>query len=149
MALVPYKKQNRGEISRLRSEMDDLFNSFFGGWNLPMAETKVWPSIDVSEDEEKVMVSAELPKCKPENIDINVSGRLLSISGEKKQSEEKKEKGYYYCESSFGSFRRDVNIPSEVDADKIEATYKDGILDIHMPKAEKAKAKKIKVKSSD
>ena len=147
MALVPYRKQNRGEISRLRSEMDDLFNSFFGGWNLPMAESKVWPSIDISEDDEKVMVSAELPGCKSEDIDINVNGRTLSISGEKKQSQEKKEKGYYYCESSYGSFRRDVNIPSEVDPEKIDATYKDGILEINMPKAEKAKTKKISVKS--
>jgi len=145
MALVPYRKQ-RNSLARLHSEMDDLFNAFFGDW--PGREHRLWPSIDIADDEETIVVRAELPGCRPEDVDISVHGNTMTISGEKKHSEEKKKKGYYYSESSWGSFRRELNLPSEVDIAKIEAVYKDGILTVTMPKAEMEKAVKVKVKSS-
>jgi HSP20 family protein len=76
-----------------------------------------------------------------------VQGNTLSISGQKKHEKEDKEKGFYYAERSYGSFRRDLTLPSEVEPGSIEASYKDGILTIRMPKSEKAKAVKVKVKS--
>ena len=92
------------------------------------------------------MVRAEVPGCKAEDVDISVYGNKLTISGEKKFSDEKKEKGYYHMESTYGSFRRELALPTEVDQDKIEAECKDGVLSITLPKAAKAKAVKVKVK---
>jgi len=146
MALVPIHRRHRNGLTRLHGEIDDLFNSFFRGLDRPFFEHKVWPAIDVADEENAVVVRAEVPGCKAEDIDISVYGNTLTISGEKKQSEEKKEKGYYHVESSYGSFRRELTLPTDVDADKVDAAYKHGVLTITLPKAEKSKAVKIKVK---
>jgi HSP20 family protein len=87
-----------------------------------------------------------VPGCKAEDVDIAVHGNTLSITGEKKQEQEKKEKGYYHIERSYGSFRRELTLPADVETDKVEAVCKDGVLSIKLPKAEKAKAIKVKVK---
>jgi len=92
------------------------------------------------------LVKAEVPGCKADDIDISVHGSTLTISGEKKQEEEKKEKGYYHVERPYGSFRRDLNLPADIDTDKIQAECKNGILSITLPKAETAKPVKVKVK---
>jgi HSP20 family protein len=146
MTLVRFNHRNRGNLARLHTEMDDLFDSFFRGLDRPFSGYKVWPAIDVAEEENAIIVRAEVPGCKADDIDISVHGNVLSISGEKKMSEEKKEKGYYHVESSYGSFRREVTLPTEVDQSKVDATYKDGVLSITLPKAEKAKAIKVKIK---
>jgi len=147
MALVPYIKQNRNPLTTLHNEMDDLFDSFFRGLDKPFPGYKTWPAIDVAEDGDSIQVRAEVPGCKAEDIDISVYGNTLTISGEKKLKEEKKEKGYYHIESSYGAFRREVTLPTDVDSEKIDATCKDGVLSITMPKAAKAKTVKVKVKS--
>ena len=146
MALIPIHRRHRNGLTRLHGDIDDLFHSFFRGLDRPFFEHKVWPAIDVADEENAVVVRAEVPGCKAENIDISVYGNTLTISGEKKQSEEKKEKGYYHVESSYGSFRRELTLPTDVDADKVDAAYKHGVLTITLPKAEKSKAVKIKVK---
>lgn len=101
---------------------------------------------DVYEEEDAINVRAEVLGCKAEDIDISVYGNTLTISGEKKLSEEKKEKGYYHIESSYGSFRRELTLPTDVDQGKIDAVCKDGVLSIKLPKAEKSKTVKVKVK---
>ncbi|MCJ7617751.1 MAG: Hsp20/alpha crystallin family protein [Desulfobacterales bacterium] len=150
MALVPVRKRERGkgELTRLHDEMDDLFRSFFEPWETPGLGHRHWPAIDIGETDDAFMVKAEVPGCKADDIDISVHGNMLTISGEKKQEEEKKEKGYYHMERSYGSFRRDMNLASEVDPAKIEATCKDGVLSLKLPKTEKAKPIKVKVKES-
>ena len=90
-------------------------------------------------------INTDCSGCKAEDVDISVYGNTLTISGEKKLSEEKKEKGYYHMESSYGSFRRELTLPTDVDQDKIDATCKDGVLSIKLTKAEKTKAVKVKV----
>lgn len=146
MALVPFNRRHRNELARLHEDMDDLFDGFFRGLGRPWIGYKAWPAIDVSENEDAVVVKAEVPGCKAEDIEISVHGNTLTVSGEKKQEEEKKEKGYYHMERSYGSFRRDVNLPTDVESSKVEAVCKDGVLSITLPKAEKAKAVKVKVK---
>jgi HSP20 family protein len=123
-----------------------LFDSFFRGLDRPFFGYKAWPAIDIAEEENAILVKAEVPGCKADDIDISVHGNTLTISGEKKASDEKKEKGYYYMESTYGSFRRELNLPTDVEPDKIDAVCKDGVLSITLPKAERAKAVKIKVK---
>ncbi len=147
MTLIPYTKRNGNALSTLHNEMDDLFDSFFRGLDKPFRGYKAWPAIDVAEDENAITVRAEVPGCTAEDIDISVYGNTLTISGEKKLREEKKEKGYYHVESSYGTFRRELSLPTDVDSEKVDATCKDGILSITLPKAAKAKTMKIKVKS--
>jgi HSP20 family protein len=147
MAMVPWARRHRGELGTLRGEMNDLFEDFFGGLERPFAALgqKVWPAIDVAEKDDAIMVRAELPGCKPEDVDISVYGNMLTISGEKKESQEEQHDGFYHVESTWGSFRRDIVLPTDVDEQKIEAVCKDGILSVTLPKAEKSKAVKVKV----
>ncbi len=145
MKLVPFTRE-KNELARLHRDMDDLVSSFFGGRPAIWSEREVWPPLDISEDENNIMVKAEVPGCRAEDIDISVQGNILSISGEKRQEKQEQEKGYFYAERSYGTFRRDLTLPSEVESSKIDASYKDGILSIKMPKSEKAKPTKIKVK---
>jgi len=148
MALLPVKRKEGGKssLSRLHDEMDDLFRGFFGDWNWPSWDSNRWPAIDIAEKDNEFVVRAEVPGCKADDIDISVNGSTLTISGEKKQEKEEKEKGYYHVERSYGSFRRDMNLGSEIDSSKINATCKDGVLTLTIPKTEKSKAVKIKVK---
>jgi HSP20 family protein len=146
MALVHLNKRNRNGLARLHNEMDDLFDGFFRGLDRPFAGYKAWPAIDVAEEENSVIVRAEVPGCKADDIDISVYGNTFTISGEKKLEEEKKEKGYYHIESTYGSFRRELTLPTDVDSSKVEAACKDGVLTITLPKAASAKAIKVKVK---
>lgn len=108
--------------------------------------TATFPALDIAENDNEFVVKAEIPGCKPEDVDISVHGNILTIKGEKKQEEEKKEKGFYHIERSYGSFRRDLNLVSEIDAGKIDATCKDGIRTPKLPKSPKAKPTKVKVK---
>jgi len=146
MTLVRFNKRHRGDLARLHGEMDNLFGGFFRGFDGPFAGYKAWPAIDVAEEEDAIIIRAEVPGCKADDIDISVHGNMLTISGEKKLSEEKKEKSYYHVESSYGSFKRELTLPTDVDQSKIDATCKNGVLSVTLPKAEKAKAVKVKVK---
>ncbi len=146
MTLVPLNRRSRNGLARLHSEMDDLFDSFFRGLDRPFAGYKAWPAIDVAEEEDAIVVRAEVPGCKAEDVEISVHGNVLTIGGEKKHEDEKKEKGYYHIESAYGSFRRELTLPTDVDPEKVNAVCKDGVLSITLPKAVTAKAVKIKVK---
>ncbi len=148
MALLPEIKRERGksELARLRNEMDNLFRSFFEDWDWPAWKHVHWPAIDVADNENEIIVKAEVPGCKADDIDISVQGNTLTISGEKKEEHQQKDKEYYHVERSYGSFRRDINLSTEVKPDKIEASCKDGILTIKLSKMESSKAVKVKVK---
>jgi len=149
MVLLPARRQERrsNPLARFHKEIDDLFRDFFEDWNMPPSGRGQWPAVDVAENENEFIVKAEVPGCKAEDINISVHGSRLTISGEKKQEEEKKEKGYYHIERSYGSFRRELNLGSDVDPDKIEAACREGVLSIKLPKTEKTKAVKIKIKN--
>ena len=146
MTLVPIHRKRGSDLARLHSEVDDLFDGFFRGLDRPFFGYKAWPLIDIAEQDDKIVVKAEVPGCKPEDIDISVKGNVLTISGEKKAGEERQEKVYFYVETSYGSFRRDLTLPGDVEPAEIEAECKDGVLSVTLPKAEKAKAVKVKVK---
>jgi HSP20 family protein len=150
MPIKKYRKENEpfGLLANFRDEVDRLFDDFFAPWKRKrlLPTEAVWsPELDVYEDENNVMVSADLPGMKPEEIDISVSGNTLKISGEKKKKEEKKGRNYYRLEKSYGSFFRRVELPAAIDAGKISATYKDGVLEVTLPKTGKTKPKKVKI----
>lgn len=157
MSLIPWRNkrnESRGELAPLtefRSEVDRLFDSVlrepFGwgerGWN------DLWnPSLDVSDDDKTVTVKVEVPGVKPDDISLSVTGNTLLISGEKKESEERKENGLYHCERRFGSFRRNVMLPPGVDPEKVTADYAHGVLTVRLQKTPEAMPKKIPVKAS-
>ena len=146
MVLVPINRKHGNGLSRLHNEREDLFSSFFRGLDRPFSRYKAWPTIDVAEEKDSIVVRAEVPGCKAEDIDISVYGNKLTISGEKKLDEEKKEEDYYHVESTYGSFRRELTLTTDVDEEKINAVCKDGVLSVTVPKAAKAKSIKVKVK---
>ncbi len=147
MTIVPWTRRNRNELGTLRGQMDDLFDGFFRGLDKPFSflGERTWPAIDVAEKDDAILVRAEVPGCKPEDIEISVYGNTLTLSGEKKESHEANGDGYYHMESTWGSFRREVPLSAEVDPNKIEAVVKEGVLSVTLPKAEKSKAVKVKV----
>lgn len=103
------------------------------------------PSLELSEEEDKFVLHADVPGIDRKDIDISVTGNTLTIKGERKAEEKRKEKSYYYSERTFGSFHRAIELPSEVDPEKVTAAYKDGVLKVTVPKSERAKPKQIKV----
>ncbi|MHC4310620.1 MAG: Hsp20/alpha crystallin family protein [Planctomycetota bacterium] len=145
MVLVPINRRHGNGLSRLHNEREDLFARFFRGLDRPISRYKAWPAIDVAEEKDSIVVRAEVPGCKAEDIDISVHGNTLTISGEKKRDKEKQEKDYYHVESSYGSFRRELTLTTDVDQKKINAVCKDGILSVTLPKAAKAKSITVKV----
>ncbi len=104
------------------------------------------PTIDLYEDNDAIVVKADIPGLAKEEIELTVSGDLMTIKGEKKKEEEVKEKDYYRRERSYGSFARTVQLPCEVKGDDIRANFKDGVLEIRCPKTEEAKKKSVSVK---
>jgi HSP20 family protein len=105
----------------------------------------VSPSVDMYDKKDEIVVKAEVPGIEKENINISVSNSTLTIKGETKKEEEVKEEDYYYAERSYGSFSRILSLPAKVQSDKIKASFKNGILEIHLPKAEEAKPKEVKI----
>ncbi len=136
-----------GELTTFRREMDRLFERFFGelpGLGLP---GMVWaPRLDMSETKDSLVVKAELPGLEAKDLDISVSGDTLTIKGEKKQEKEEKDEHRHLIERSHGAFSRMVELTAPVAADKIKATFKNGVLTITLPKTEEGKRKAIPIK---
>ncbi len=155
MAKDRQKTEKGLTVAKPSREMKDLgqyFDDVFGRPFLPSTwgnlgwEEKVWaPSIEVTEENDRFVVKAELPGVDEEDINVSVSGNMLTIEGEKEASSEGKKDGYHYSEASYGSFSRSITIPSSVDASKIEANCEKGILEISLPKMAELKPKKIAV----
>lgn len=106
------------------------------------------PTCDVSETNDEYLIKAELPEIRKEDVKIGIDNRVLTFQGERKQEKEEKGRKYHRVERSYGSFLRSFTLPGEVDETKIRAEFKDGILNLHLPKSEKSKTKLIEVKVS-
>jgi len=146
MSLI-LEKPDRGFVT-LRDAMSRMFDSSFllDASMLPWRfDGQVIP-VDVYEEKDKLVVKASVPTMKPEEINVEVEGNLLTISGESKVESEKKEATYYRRERRYGRFERMVALPYEVAADKVEALCKDGILTVTMPKTSKKQGKETKIK---
>jgi HSP20 family protein len=123
-----------------------VFNDFFNRDLFQPTETQISPRINVEENDNAWTITAELPGVDKSDVKVNYQDNVLTISGEKKFEKEDKDKNYHRVERSYGKFSRSMNINSAILADKIDASYKDGILTISLPKAEEAKPKLIDVK---
>ncbi|MGZ5544900.1 MAG: Hsp20/alpha crystallin family protein [Limisphaerales bacterium] len=112
----------------------------------PMTLSEWAPSVDIIEDEKEWLVKADLPEVKKEDVKVSVENGALVITGERKLEKEEKEKKYHRIERAYGKFLRTFTLPEGADGTKIAADFKDGVLKVHLPKSEKAKAKAIEVK---
>ena len=132
------------EMDQLQREMNRLFDSTSKGrvFNSP-----TYPAINIWMNEDGQVISAEMPGVHPDDIDIDVTGDALSISGDRKPDEVVKEAHYHRRERSYGSFSRTIQLPFMVDTNKVEASFKNGVLLINLPRAEADKPKKIAIKS--
>jgi HSP20 family protein len=138
------------EVSDLRKRMDDIFGEFFGPTPFAMAATEaVWsPLADVHETKDGFQLQVELPGVKQEDIQVSMVGDTLTLKGERKRETEVKEDNYHRIERSYGTFQRSIVLPTVVDPNRIKATYRDGVLEIQLPKKEEAKPKEIKVEAA-
>ena len=156
-----------GLFSDLRDEMDNLFEDFFPGTGVGPRRRRRrmgwWrhggehagavsiPNIDVVDKQDEIKLSAELPGMDEQDIEVQVTDGVLTLSGEKKEETEEGDKDgdYYMSERSFGSFRRTVRLPDGIDQDKIDAHFKNGVLTVHLPKTPEAQVptRRIEVKA--
>ena len=136
----------RDAFVSLREEMDDLMSRFFSDWGGDWLSRDFVPPLDLSETDENLQLRMDVPGMKPEEIEIELTGNALRISGERKQQEEQEGSSYHRIERRSGSFSRSVTLPCAVNEDQIGAECRDGILTVTLPKTEKAKTHKVKVK---
>jgi HSP20 family protein len=144
MELVPWKPLR--EVSALRRQVDDLLRSFLGETPLPVPFGEGWaPAVDVSETDENIFIRAEIPGLEAKDIDLSILGDRLTIKGEKTKEQEEKGEHFHCTERCYGCFQRSFRLPTNVQPDKVEATFEKGILTITLPKTEEAKSKAIKI----
>lgn len=152
-------------LQQLHHEMDRMFNNFFRGFSPPfvgfgnmpslripgMAEGLLKPTLDISATDKEYSITIEVPGVDEKEVKVEVAGSNLTISGEKKQEKEEKDKNFYRVERSYGSFQRVLCLPDDADQDKIKAIFKKGVLTLTIPRKAlpESKVKKIEIKSKD
>ena len=134
------------EMMTLREAMDRLFDDAFTR-PLSLTESRRGLALDMYQTDDEVVVKAALPGMKADDVQINITGDVLSIKGEMKEKNETKEKNYHIREQRWGSFERSVMLPTSVVSDKAKAEFEDGILTVTLPKAEEVKPKIVTVKA--
>jgi HSP20 family protein len=144
--LVP--RANRFMSLVPRWNMFDLFFDDFGLADLFNDKEVLMPAVDISETEKEYVITGEIPGVDAKDLDVTLNDGILTIKGEKKQENEEKDENYHCIERHYGSFERSFRIPEGVKTDELDATYKDGIFKLSLPKAEVVEAKKIEVKEN-
>jgi HSP20 family protein len=126
--------------------LNERMGNFLGkNWEAPMS-TRAWnPSVDIFENDNEVVIKAELPGMSAKDIEVNLENNVLTLKGERRFEKEAKEENYHRVEREYGSFSRAFSLPTAVDGDKVAAEYKDGVLKIVLPKREETKPKPIKI----
>ncbi len=142
---LPKKRTRKDDLWDLRREVDRLFRDFIEG-PVKAKDVVYLPALDIYEDNDKVVIEAEVPGVKKDDIKINIEDNVLTIKAEKKKEEKIKDKDVVYEEIAYGMYTREIELPHTIDTDKIEAEYKDGVLKIVLPKKEEVKPKQIEVK---
>ena len=153
MALIPWRPKESWwdpfrDLETIQNEMNKLFDSSllrFGDRNVGLLDGAWSPAVDVYDSKDNVMVKADVPGMKKDEIDVSVHGDTLIIKGEKKQEKETKEKDFVRTERFYGSFNRALRLPATVDASKVNASYKNGVLELVLPKKEESKPKQLKI----
>jgi HSP20 family protein len=142
------------ELDRLQSEVNRLFEGYNGQPDRAgnagglLQGGRVWsPSVDVAENQNEIVLRAEIPGMKQDEIDIELTGDTLTLRGERKFENEERKENFVRVERSYGRFQRSFTLGVPIQNDKVTATYRDGILEIHLPKSEETKPRKVTVSS--
>jgi HSP20 family protein len=138
------------DMVSLREAMDRLFAESFvspRSWSAPTEEGVATLALDVFEDDNDVTVQASVPGVKPEDIELSITGDVLTIKGETREQKEERQGDYHVRERRCGAFQRSITLPAQIDADKADAKFKDGVLTLTLPKREEVKPKTIKIKT--
>jgi HSP20 family protein len=148
----PFGDLRSTQEERAQDQMDRLFAhalGLHGQWQSATgASTPAWaPALDITERKDAYLVTVELPGVKLDDLEITLEDGLLTIQGERQFTQESTEQQFHRVERRYGSFRRSITLPSQVQADAIEASFENGVLEVVVPKAEEAKPKKISVKA--
>jgi HSP20 family protein len=138
------------DLLATQKEFDRLFReAFTPGFGEGELSTRTWaPPVDIFENENNIVLKAELPGVEPKDVEVRVEDNTLYLKGERKFEKETKEENYHRIERSYGSFARSFSLPNSIDAEKVGADYKDGLLTLTLPKREEAKPKTIKINVS-
>lgn len=132
------------ELARLEREMEEIFPA----WPWGERERGWAPAVDMIDEDAEIVLRADLPGLDEKDIEVTVQDGTLAIRGERKEEKEEKRENYYYSERSYGAFARMLALPAAVEADKVKATFKNGVLEVHLPKAKGAKGRKIEIKAA-
>ena len=138
----------RRELFGLHNSINRMFNDFFSPTVRSDEAVSIWgwnPVVDIYENEENIVIKAELPGVDKNDIVVDVKGRVLTLKGERSTDNAMKEDNYYRQERSYGKFERAFALPVEVDPDKIKADFKDGVLKIDIPKTEENKPRQVTI----
>jgi HSP20 family protein len=135
------------ELARLERDMGEWFDRF-PEW--PWGErSRAWaPAIDMVDHKDEIVLRADLPGLEEKDIEVTVEDGTVTIRGERREEKEEKKTDYYYSERTYGVFARTVALPTTVDRERVKATFKKGVLEVHLPKAKEAVGKKIEVKAA-
>jgi HSP20 family protein len=134
------------DIGEVQSEMNRLFDGFFGRPAQPGVSERVWaPVADMYETKDELVVKLDLPGMNEKDVQVSITGDLLSIKGQRFETQEAKQESYYRAERWTGRFERIFQVPVPVQADKVHATYREGVLTVTLPKVEAVKPKDIKI----
>lgn len=146
MTLVKFSPAR--ELYSVNNRLNQLFESFFGERNPDWyQEAGAWaPEVDVEETTNAIVLRADLPGMSKQDMHISVENNRLTISGERKSEKSDKERNFHRIERTYGSFCRSFSLPATVLADRVEASYKDGVLEVTVPKAEEVKPREIDIK---
>ncbi|MBI4629704.1 MAG: Hsp20/alpha crystallin family protein [Candidatus Rokubacteria bacterium] len=137
------------DFPEIERGMEEMFNRFMGAWPWPAGWGRGWvPAVDVVERKDEVVLRADLPGLEQKDIEVTVQSGMLTIRGERKEEKEEKDEEHYYHERAVGTFERTVPVPPGVEEDKIRATFKNGVLEVHLQKSKEAKGKKIEIKAA-
>jgi len=143
--LIIWKNQ---EINKLRRDMDRLFSRLWDDFGMPHFQrpSRDIPSIDLYETEENLILKAEIPGLNPEDLDVSITNDILTIKGEMKKEFAQERENYHRMERRYESFSRSIQLPSRVMIEDVEATYREGVVTIIMPKCKPEITKKVKIK---
>ena len=148
MTLVRFLPGRSRELTTLRNEMDQLFESFFNNrpfYSNPEVANLISPPVDVEETAEGYLIRADLPGMTEKDVKVSLVGDTLTLRGERKRESETTSGNVHRTERLFGSFERTFTLPAPVRGDKVKASYRNGVLEILVPKAEEAKVREIEV----
>jgi len=134
-------------VSDIQGEVNRLFDTFLGRPMAPAAPaTRSWlPAVDMHETKDDLVLTVEVPGVREKDVKVSITGDLLTIRGERRWDEDAKSQQYLHVERVYGQFERMVQLPMAVQAEKVKATYRDGVLQITLPKAEELKPREIKI----